>query len=57
LNRQDLVEKLVVEIVGKYKNSSLAETPHLQRQEKKNMISEIKMLAQALLNTDRQLRK
>ena len=57
LPKQEVIERLISEIVSKYKNTTLQETPQLQRQERKTMISEIKMLAQALLNTDKQLRK
>ena len=45
-SKSEFIEKVVADIVSKYKNNTgLAETPQMQRQEKKVMIQEIKMLA------------
>lgn len=51
--QEDLMEKLLSEITGKYKPKLCKDQAYLQRLEKKTMIQEIQMLAQALISCDR----
>ena len=53
----DLMEKLLTEITAKYKTNLCRDQNYLQRLEKKTMIQEIQMLAQALISCDRAQKK
>lgn len=55
--QEDLMEKLLSEITGKYKPKLCKDQAYLQRLEKKTMIQEIQMLAQALISCDRAQKK
>ena len=47
------MEKLLSEITAKYKGSLCKDKAYLERIEKKTMISEIQMLAKALISCDK----
>ena len=49
----DLMEKLLTEITAKYKTHLCKNKDYLERLEKRTMIQEIQMLAQALISCDR----
>jgi len=53
----DLMEKLLSEITAKYKTNLCKDQGYLQRLEKKTMIQEIQMLAQALISCDKAQKK
>lgn len=56
-SERDLMEKLLTEITAKYKPHLCKNKDYLERLEKKSMISEIQMLAQALISCDRAQKK
>ena len=51
------MEKLLSEITAKYKTHLIKSKDYLERLEKKTMIQEIQMLAQALISCDRAQKK
>ena len=57
ISDSDLMEKLLNEITAKYKTNLCKDQAYLQRLEKKTMIQEIQMLAQALISCDRAQKK
>ena len=54
---RDLMEKLLTEITAKYKNNLCKNPKYLESLDKKSMIQEIQMLAQALISCDRAQKK
>lgn len=53
----DLMEKLLSEITAKYKSNLCKDKNYLERIEKKTMITEIQMLAKALISCDKAQKK
>jgi len=56
-SERDLMEKLLTEITAKYKPHLCKNKDYLERLEKRSMIAEIQMLAQALISCDRATKK
>lgn len=52
-----LVEKLLAEIVSKYKSGQIKDSAYLARLEKKQMVKEIRLLSKALIKSEQNLQK
>jgi len=52
-----LVEKLLAEIVSKYKSGQIKDSAYLARLEKKQMVKEIRLLSKALIKSEQNLLK
>jgi transcription initiation factor IIF auxiliary subunit len=52
-----LVEKLLAEIVNKYKSGQTKDSAYLARLEKKQMVKEIRLLSKALIKSEQTLHK
>ena len=56
-DNKPLVEKLLAEIVSKYKCAQIKDSSYLASLEKKQMVKEIKLLSKALLNSENTCQK
>lgn len=52
-----LVEKLLAEIVSKYKSGQIKDSAYLARLEKNQMVKEIRLLSKALIKSEQNLQK